>query len=33
MKLRRWPPTELPDRPYPVLLPYTHPALMAGWVF
>ena len=30
IKLRRWPPPELPARPYPVLLPYTHPALMAG---
>lgn len=29
-KLRHWPPPELPEQPYPVLLPYTHPALMAG---
>ncbi len=28
--LRRWPPPALPERPYPVLLPYTHPDLMAG---
>ncbi len=28
--LRRWPPPELPERPYPVLLPYSHPALFAG---
>ncbi len=28
--LRRWPPPRLPERPYPVLLPYTHPDLMAG---
>ncbi len=30
LRLRRWPPPELPERPYPVLLPYTHPALLAG---
>ncbi len=30
VRLRRWPPPELPERPYPVLLPYTHPALLAG---
>ncbi len=30
IRLRRWPPVELPERPYPVLLPYTHPALLAG---
>jgi len=29
-RLRRWPPPELPERPYPLLLPYTHPDLMAG---
>ncbi|MEE8526447.1 MAG: SUMF1/EgtB/PvdO family nonheme iron enzyme [Thermoanaerobaculia bacterium] len=28
--LRRWPSPELPAQPYPVLLPYTHPALLAG---
>ncbi len=28
--LRHWPPPKLPERPYPVLLPYTHPDLMAG---
>lgn len=28
--LRCWPPPELPEHPYPVLLPYTHPDLMAG---
>ncbi len=28
--LRGWPPPELPARPYPVLLPYTHPDLLAG---
>ena len=30
IELRRWPPPPLPARPYPVLLPYTHPDLMAG---
>ncbi|MCP4654194.1 MAG: SUMF1/EgtB/PvdO family nonheme iron enzyme [bacterium] len=30
LKLRRRPPPELPERPYPVLLPYTHPQLLAG---
>ncbi len=30
VRLRRWPSPELPERPYPVLLPYTHPALLAG---
>ncbi len=30
LRLRRWPPPKLPARPYPVLLPYTHPDLMAG---
>lgn len=29
-KLRVWPEPELPSRPYPVLLPYEHPALFAG---
>ncbi|MCP4592712.1 MAG: protein kinase, partial [bacterium] len=28
--LRSWPSPELPAEPYPVLLPYTHPALLAG---
>lgn len=28
--LRQWPPPKLPSRPYPVLLPYTHPDLLAG---
>ncbi len=28
--LHSWPPPELPEQPYPVLLPYTHPALLAG---
>lgn len=28
--LRRWPALKLPQQPYPVLLPYTHPDLMAG---
>ncbi len=28
--LRRWPAPGLPRQPYPVLLPYTHPDLMAG---
>ena len=30
LRLRDWPPPALPERPYPVLLPYTHPELMAG---
>ncbi len=30
LRPRRWPPPELPARPYPVLLPYRHPDLMAG---
>ncbi|MCP5113834.1 MAG: hypothetical protein GY953_23630, partial [bacterium] len=30
LTLRTWPPPELPEQPYPVLLPYTHPDLMAG---
>ncbi len=29
-KLRPWSPPELPEQPYPVLLPYTHPRLLAG---
>ena len=28
--MRSWPPPELPEQPYPVLLPYTHPDLLAG---
>ncbi|MEO6324249.1 MAG: bifunctional serine/threonine-protein kinase/formylglycine-generating enzyme family protein, partial [Thermoanaerobaculia bacterium] len=28
--LRSWPPAELPAHPYPVLLPYQHPELLAG---
>ena len=28
--LKTWPSPELPEHPYPVLLPYTHPELMAG---
>ena len=28
--LRRWPSSELPNQPYPVLFPYRHPALLAG---
>ncbi len=28
--LRAWPPPELPEQPYPVLLPYSHPDLLAG---
>ncbi|MCG8455636.1 MAG: protein kinase, partial [Holophagales bacterium] len=28
--LRSWPVLELPEQPYPVLLPYTHPELLAG---
>jgi formylglycine-generating enzyme required for sulfatase activity len=28
--LRAGPPPELPEQPYPVLLPYVHPELMAG---
>lgn len=27
---RIWPSPELPERPYPLLLPYSHPALLAG---
>ena len=30
VRLRSWPPPELPSRPYPLLLPYTHPDLLAG---
>ena len=30
LRLRRWPAPELPARPFPLLLPYTHPDLMAG---
>ncbi len=30
LRLRQWPVPELPARPYPLLLPYTHPELMAG---
>ncbi len=30
LPLRRWPEPKLPQRPYPVLLPYSHPDLMAG---
>ena len=30
LRLRRWPLPELPSRPYPLLLPYRHPDLMAG---
>ncbi len=29
-RLRRWWPPQLPDEPYPVLLPYRHPALLEG---
>ncbi len=29
-RLRLFPPPELPPRPYPLLLPYSHPQLMAG---
>ncbi len=29
-KLRRWPAPPLPPVPYPVLLPYAHPELLAG---
>ncbi len=28
--LRAWPPPEIPEHPYPVLLPYSHPDFMAG---
>ncbi len=30
LQLRRWSPPEFPARPYPLLLPYTHPGLFAG---
>ncbi len=30
LRPRRWPAPELPARPYPLLLPYSHPDLMAG---
>lgn len=30
LSLRRFPPPVLPPHPYPLLLPYTHPELMAG---
>ncbi len=30
LRLRRWAAPELPARPYPLLLPYTHPELLAG---
>ncbi len=30
LSLRPWPPPELPAHPYPVLLPYQHPELLAG---
>ncbi len=30
LRLRRWPPPALPERPYPLLLPYTHPDLLGG---
>ncbi len=30
LRLRHWPPPQLPARPYPLLLPYSHPDLMAG---
>ncbi len=30
LELRRWPTPELPANPYPVLLPYSHPELLAG---
>ena len=29
-RLRTWPSPEWPERPYPLLLPYTHPDLLAG---
>lgn len=29
-RLRRWTPPPLPEEPYPVLLPYRHPDLLAG---
>ena len=30
LPLRRWPVPELPERPYPLLLHYSHPDLLAG---
>ena len=30
VRLRSWPPPAWPQRPYPLLLPYSHPALFAG---
>ncbi len=30
IRLRSWPAPTLPEQPYPVLLPYRHPALFAG---
>lgn len=30
VRLRQWPSPTLPERPYPLLLPYSHPALLAG---
>ena len=30
VRLRSWPAPPLPARPYPLLLPYSHPELMAG---
>ncbi len=30
VRLRVWPPPEVPEYPYPVLLPYSHPDFMAG---
>lgn len=30
VQLRVWPQPKLPDRPYPLLLPYGHPQLLAG---
>ncbi len=30
LRLRHWPPPEWPERPYPLLLPYSHPALLSG---
>ncbi len=30
LRPQRWPPPEVPETPYPVLLPYRHPDLLAG---
>ena len=30
LRIHRWPALELPDDPYPLLLPYSHPGLFAG---